>query len=423
MRVEDHSLLDPEIQESPFAYYHALHEQAPVYFMPDLEAYLVTRYRDVQTVLRHPEIWSNDLLGKAGYSMFQHPEAQQVLERGGWPRDTKLQTDPPEHRMYRDLVMPAFTAGRVRGLETYIRQTTRALLDEMARTSACEFLGTFAAWLPIRVITRLLGLPAEDAPRIKHWSDAWVEPLSGAITKEREIEVAHLGVELQQYLAGWMKRKQEAPPEDVLGELSVATFPAGSPLPMAEKMGIAEHLIVGGHETATSALASGLMLLIEYPKVQAELRRDPSLVGHFVEETLRLESPSQGFFRYALTDGEVAGVGIPQGSMVQVRFAAANRDPEVFPDPDRLDLHRSNAGAHMAFSQGEHHCVGAPLARLELRVAFEELLDRFEGLAFEPDTTLRHLPGLALRTLEALPIRYVERPSADRKAVKTEDSP
>jgi len=197
MRVEDHSLMDPEIQEDPYEYYAALHEQAPVYRMPDTGAYLVSGYRDLQHVLSHPEIWSNDLLGKAGFSMFQHAEAQQVLEEGGWPRDTKLQTDPPIHRDYRALVAPAFTAGRVRSLEPFIVSLTEDLIGDMKRLPdrECEFITTFAAWLPIRIITRLLGLPAEDAPRIKHWSDAWVEPLSGVISKAREIEVAHLGVE------------------------------------------------------------------------------------------------------------------------------------------------------------------------------------------------------------------------------------
>jgi cytochrome P450 len=407
VHVNDHSLMDPDIQESPFAYYHALHEQAPVYYMPDAEAFLISRYRDVQHVIRHPEIWSNDLLGKAGLSMFQHPEAQAILEAEGWPRDTKFQSDPPVHRDYRALVAEAFTAGRVRLLAPFIRSTTQELVDEMAQVEECDFLTQFAAWLPIRVVTHLLGLPAEDAPRIKHWSDAWVEPLSGVVTKEREIEVARLGIELQQYLAGWMERKQATPTPDVLSELANATFPDGRPLPMAEKMGLAEHLIVGGHETATSALASGLMLLIQHPSIETQLRQDPTRIKTFVEEALRLESPSQGFFRYAVADSEVAGVAIPKGSMVHVRFAAANRDPDQFPNPDDLDLKRSNAGSHMAFSQGEHHCVGAPLARLELQIAFEILLENFERFELLPGTTLEHLPGLALRTLKALPIRYV----------------
>ncbi len=406
MRVEDHSLMDPEIQADPYAYYHALHEQAPVYLMPDSGAYLVSRYRDVQYVISHPEIWSNDLLGKAGFSMFQHEDARQLLEEEGWPRDTRLQTDPPEHRDYRALVAGSFSAGRVKALEPFVREIAESLSEQMSRDSECEFVSRFAAWLPIRVITKLLGLPDDDAAQIKGWSDAWVEPLSSAISAEREIEVAKQGVELQRYLAGWMERKRQDPAEDVLTDLANARFPSGEALPMAEKMGIAEHLIVGGHETATSALASGLLLLIREPEVQQALRDDPSQVRNFVEEALRLESPSQGFFRFALKDAEVAGVVIPKGSMVQVRFAAANRDPEIFPDPDRIDLRRPNAGAHMAFSQGEHHCIGAPLARLELQTAFRTLLERFEHFELTSDAPLEYLPGLALRTLRALPIRY-----------------
>jgi len=398
--------MDPAIQADPYAYYHALHEQAPVYWMPDAEAWLVTRYADVQHVIRHPEIWSNDLLGTAGFSMFQHEEARAVLEADGWPRDTRLQTDPPIHRDYRALVSDAFTAGRVRALAPFVERECAALLDVMAEHDECEFIGAFTAWLPIRVVTHLLGLPAEDAQRIKHWSDAWVEPLSSAIDLERELEVARLGVELQQYLAGWMERKTREPTDDVLTTLATSAFPDGTPLPMAERMGIAEHLIVGGHETATSALASGLKLLIEHPEVEGRLRAEPSKMRNFVEEVLRLESPSQGFFRYAVEDGVVAGTKIPKGSMVHVRFAAANRDPAVFPDPDVLDLDRPNAGAHMAFSQGEHHCVGAPLARLELQTAFSGLLDRFERFELATDEPLRIVPGLALRTLERLPIRY-----------------
>jgi cytochrome P450 len=146
--------------------------------------------------------------------------------------------------------------------------------------------------------------------------------------------------------------------------------------------------------------------------VQRELRADPRLVRNFVEEALRLESPSQGFFRVALKEAELRGVAIPKGSMVHLRFAAANRDPEVFPDPDRLDLHRANAGAHMAFSQGEHHCLGAPLARLELQTAFRALLERDLDLRLVPGAPIEYLPGLSLRSLRSLRLRWTPRRAA-----------
>jgi cytochrome P450 len=410
MNPSDASLLDPAVQQSPTAYYAILREHAPVYFMPEIGAWVVTRYRDVQHVLSHPEIWANDLLGKAGFSMFRHREAAALLEREGFPRNTKLQTDPPEHRGYRALANASFTASRVRASEPFLRAITARLADALRDANECELIARFAAPLPIHVIANRMGLPAEDVPRIKAWSDAWVEPLGFTLSLERELEVARLGLELQRYLAAHFAERERAPRDDILSDLAHGALPDGSRLAPADRMGIAEHLLVGGHETATSAIASGVLLLARDASLQETLRRDPTLLRNFVEETLRLESPSQGFFRYAAADGEVAGVAIPRGAMVHVRFAAANRDPEAFPRPDVLDLHRPNAGAHMAFSQGEHHCIGAPLARLELQLAFAALLERFEDFALAPGFAPGYLPGLSLRSLRALRITYRHRP-------------
>ena len=406
MNVEDASLMDPQIQEDPFDYYRALHEQAPVYRMPDTGDYLVSGYAELRHVIDHPEIWSNDILRHTGGSMFQNPTADRLLEDEGWPRDTRLQADPPEHGHYRNIIAKSFTAGRINRLTPFVESIVDDQLSKLQANQPCEFMAEFAAHIPIGVVTHLLGLPRNDADRIKDWSDIWVEPLSYSVSPEREVEVARQEIELQRYLTAWMCKKRDDHQEDVLSDLELATFPDRTPLPRAERVGIAEHLIVGGHETATSALGSGLMLIAKHPEVEEELRADPSLVRTFVEEVLRLESPSQGFFRYALADGEVGGIEIPKGSLVHIRFAAANRDPRQFPDPDKLDLHRSNAATHMAFGSGEHHCIGAPLARLELKTVFSRILDRWRSFELLSDNTFEHLPGLSLRTLKSLNIRF-----------------
>ena len=407
MRVDEKSLLDPEVQEDPYEYYRALREQAPVYRMPDAGAYLLSRYRDVVFAMSHPELYSIDLLGKANFSMFRHPEAAELLAREGHARNTKLSTDPPEHKGYRAIVNRSFTAGRVNASAPFVQSVVDELLDALAPRGGCEFVRDFASLLPTRVIVERLGLPAEDVPRIKRWSDAWVEPLGYACTKERELEIAREGIELQRYLAAKFEEKRRDPGEDILSDLVQGRLPDGRPLSEAEAMGLAEHITVGGHETVSAALAMGLLLLIRHPDTLRELRAEPALVRNFVEEALRLESPSQGFFRYALRDSELHGVPIPKGSMVHLRFAAANRDPEQFPDPDRIDLRRPNPGAHLAFGQGGHHCLGAPLARLELTTAFRGIVERFENLRLAPGHgPPRHVPGLSLRSLVELHVEF-----------------
>ena len=405
MDLAAHSFMDPDIQEDPYAYYTALLKQAPVYFMPQIDAYVVSKYKDIQHVVAHPEIWSIDMRALPAAQLIKHPKARAILETEGFPRDTKLTTDPPRHTGYRAAVRAAFAPQRVKAQAGFVQEAVDELIGAMPE-GGCEFMKEVAWSLPIRVITRLLGLPFEDADQIKHWSDVWVEPLTYGLSEEREIVVAEEEVALQIYLVAHMERKRAEPGEDILTDLANAKMPDGSDLSLADKVGLAEHLIVGGHETATSALGAGTAILAQHPEIVAKLRRRPELIENFVEEVLRLESPSQGFFRVSVQDAELRGVMIPKGAMVHLRFAAANRDSEQFTDPETLDLERENAKTHLAFSQGVHHCLGSPYARLELNAAFRSILERLDDLALAPGALLAHLPGLSLRTLKALPITY-----------------
>ena len=407
MKVQDHSLMDPDIQETPFAYYDALLAQAPVYYMAEIGAYVISKYKDIQYIVAHPEIWSIDMRGLPAAQLIKHRAAQQILETEGFPRDTKFTTDPPAHTNYRVAVRNAFSPARVKAQTAFVQRAVDQLVDEMRGKTECEFLQQFAWWLPMQVITNLLGVPYADAAKIKHWSDVWVEPLTYGLTEEREIVVAREEVELQKYLLHHLDEKRRNPGEDVLTDMLNARTREGEPLPLSEIVGLSEHLIVGGHETATSALAAGMAILAQNPDIAAVLRNDPELVENFVEEVLRLESPSQGFFRIAVQDYTLRGVTIPKGAMVHIRFAAANRDPEQFDNPGTFDLHRPNVKTHLAFSQGVHHCIGSPYARLELYTAFRALLAAFDDIRLTPGhETLSHIPGLSLRTLKALHISY-----------------
>lgn len=410
MKIDQTSFMDPATQEDPFAYYDALLEQAPVYFMKEIGAYVVSKYDDIRHVVTHPEIWSIDMSALPQAQLIKTPAARKLLEDEGFPRDTRLTTDPPVHTQYRMAVHKAFTPQRVKRNAAFIQDAVDDLTREMAELSQCEFMRQFAWRLPMLVITRLLGVPAEDADAIKHWSDVWVEPLTYGLSDERELYVAREEVALQKYLLKHMELKQSAPGDDILTDLANARMADGSEMPLAQKVGLAEHLIVGGHETATSALGSGMMRLAQQPEVAAELRASPQLIETFTEEVLRLESPSQGFFRIAIADAELRGVPIPRGAMVHLRFAAANRDPDQFPNPAKLDLQRKNAQTHLGFSQGPHFCLGSPYARLELNTAFRSLVQAFDEIRLTPGApAIKHVPGLSLRTLEALHISYRRR--------------
>jgi cytochrome P450 len=407
LRPADIDLLDPAVQADPYEAYDVLREQAPVYEMPGTGFFVVTSYEGLDRVIRDPATFSIKMgaLGMAG--LFRTREARNIFNEKGWVVGTKLSTDPPEHDDYRRLINVSFTAGRVKKSEPFIRAIIEELLADITPRGECEFVSGFCVPLPMKVIADRLGLPMEDLPQLKVWSEAWVEPFSYAMTPERELEVAALMVELQHYLVGKLEAKRREPREDILSDLANGLYRGERKLTTEEMLGIAEQALVGGNETTTNAIASGMLLLLRHPDAMAALRKDPSLVKTFIEETLRLESPTQGLLRRTTCDTELLGVPIPKDRVVHIRFAAANRDPEVFPDPTRLDLHRRNAGAHMAFSQGEHHCLGAPLARQEMKLAFEMLLESWDAIELAmPEEDLEYVPSLTLRALRKLPLRF-----------------
>ena len=225
-----------------------------------------------------------------------------------------------------------------------------------------------------------------------------------SLTHEEQMYAAERGVEFQKYIEGFIDERRANPGEDVLSHLAARALYAGErPLSNAEIVGIISHLYIGGNETTTFALTSALWLLTQDPALWQRLKEDRSRVRFFVEETLRLESPTQGLFRVTVQDEELRGVKIPAGSVLHLRFAAANRDADEFSCPDDLDLERPNAAKHVAFSQGEHMCPGAGLSRLEQNITWETMLDRVERFDLVPGANdFTHLPGFVLRGLKEL---------------------
>jgi cytochrome P450 len=396
-------LFDPATQEDWFPTYRQLRDDAPVYRVPETELYVVTRYADVMHVLRHQEVFPT------GTSIYRSTAAREVYERAGWPRVTPLSSNPPDHRRYRALVDPYFDA---KGAEHW-RPDIEGIIDELLiaieADGRCEFVSAFALPLPVRAITRILGFPEEDIPRLKAWSEAWVLPFSGPLPEEQEVWVAEQVVQFQRYIADHIRQKRAVPGDDVLSALVSATFDGQRPLSDHEIITITDHLYIGGNETTTFALASALWILLREPGLYDRLVADASLVPAFVEEVLRLESPTQGLYRRVAFDTELGGVELPAGATVHIRYAAANRDERMFPDPDDVVLDRPNARRHMAFSLGEHHCPGEGLSRLEQRLALTAILQRLPDLRLGPGNDFTHHPGFVLRALKQLHLEWTPR--------------
>lgn len=419
-RVAGIDLLDPATQEDWYPAYDLLRELAPVFRMPGTDTYVLTRYEDVAFVSRRTDLFANGPARQA--ALVRDPEALRIYREEGHLRRAPLGTDPPEHRRYRALVDHFFTPAGAERQRAFVTRTVHDLVDGWIHRGEIELVRDLALPLPVTVITAMLGLPLEDVPQLKVWSEAWVMPFAGGLTAEQQRYVARQGVAFQAYLRDRIAEKRRSPDESVLSHLAHASFddPGGlRPLTDEEIVAIADHLFIGGNETTTFALTSAVWLLLTNPVVEQRLRADRSLVPRFVEEVLRLESPTQGLFRHTRADVALHGVTIPAGSTVHLRFGAANRDPRVFADPAALDLDRQNGSRHLAFGQGEHHCPGAGLSRLEQVVALDALLDRLADWWLLPGRNdFRHKPGLVLRALEELHVGFVPAPRPTTQEIR-----
>ena len=399
--IDSIDLYDAQTQQDWYPVYRRLRDEAPVHRIPGTNLFVVSRYDDVMHVLRHQELFPT------GRNLTRSAAANEVYAASGWSRMTPLSVNPPDHRHYRALVDGFFDPRGAQRWTTFIESTIHELIDTFIADGEADIMAAFALPLPVRVITRILGFPAADIGRLKAWSSAWVLPFSGALSDEQERWVAEQVVEFHRYINDQIAEKRRRPGDDVITSLTTASFAGERPLSNHEIITIIDHLYIGGNETTTFAITSALWILLREPGLYERIRADRSLIDPFVEEVLRLESPTQGLYRQAAADTQIGGVTIPRGAVVHVRYASANRDERMFPEPDEVDLDRSNSRRHLAFSVGEHLCPGHGLARLEQRLALGVLLDRLDDLRFSDGRNdFSHQPGFVLRSLNELVVSW-----------------
>ncbi|MEN8162479.1 MAG: cytochrome P450, partial [Myxococcota bacterium] len=375
---------DPTLLADPWDYYRRVREQAPVYREPNTGVFLISSFAAVSEALRDWERFSNRFARAMGGLGNVPPEVLEVAKDGYPPVDTMLTADPPEQRRFRKLVNKAFSAKRVESLESRVEEIAAELADRIGERGRAELLSEFAQPLPLTVIAEQLGAPREDLALFRKWTDGFLAQLSGVADLDGQVEAARLIVEFQHYFAARLEERRKEPHDDIISDIVHARVDDERPLDVTEMLSILQQLLVAGNETTASAICEGTWLLIQHPDQLERVQQDPGLIPNAIEEMLRLATPTANMWRYCTQDTELAGVEIPAGAMCMVRYAAANRDPAQFPDPDRFDVGRANAGEHLAFGQGIHHCLGAALARKELAVAFRTLLGRFDSFALDP---------------------------------------
>ncbi|MFN0094683.1 MAG: cytochrome P450 [Dehalococcoidia bacterium] len=389
--------------ESPWDTHAALRE-AGVTLIPGTDIFAVSRHEDVEYVLMHPDRFSN----LVGVNLAELPPElrERARQTGALPA-----SDPPEHNHYRAIVGRQLSARGVAPLESRVREIINGLIDTFAAEGSVELSKQFATPLTVLVFVEQMGIPPEDVPQVKEWVDCTIDAMSAAVgmlTPERTKEVMEGGQALRRYLVALARDRAANPRDDLLSHIVSTEMPGfgGRTLHDQELEGMLVTLMMGGTETTLNMICSGIWLLLNHPDQMADLVSDRSLIPNFVEEVLRIESPVQGLFRRTLEDTVVGGVTIPARSRVWVMYGSANRDPDLWDDPTRFDIHR-HIKDHYAFGAGVHYCVGAPLARIEGRVAFEQLLSRLRDLRFAPGrNTFRHGPSHVIRGFRELWLEF-----------------
>lgn len=407
--LESYSPMDPATQQNPFPYYEALRRKAAVYPGAD-GMFFVSGHAAVLAVLQQPNTFSSQWGNTAGAPPVEgtEEEMKKIFAEGYPAVSTMLTLDPPLQTRYRKSVGKAFSTRRIASLEPRIRKIATDLLGTWPETGRVDFMRQLSIPFPVRVIADMLSIPLERDADVKRWSDDSVASIGVKISAERALEAGRSVVEMQNFMASLLEERQQKPQDDFLSELVAADFEdmEGNvrKLDIPEMISIIQQLMVAGNEATSKGITEIMKLLIENPDEWKLLRDDPSRISSMAEEGLRLASPNQGLFRLCTEDSEVAGVQIPKGQMLWVMFGSANRDEEVFPDPDRFDPTRKNLSDSFAFGRGAHFCIGAPLAKLEIRVLFEELAKRLTTIRFAPGTTLEYEPSFILRGLKELEI-------------------
>ncbi|AGP42086.1 cytochrome P450 [Sorangium cellulosum] len=393
------NLFSDEMRRNPYPLYDQLRSGSPVLHYPPSDTWMIFDYDGVKRALHDPEAFSSV-----------------VSPPGNRTSEWLLFMDPPRHAKLRALLQRAFTPKAVAALEPRVRELSRGLLDRAIERGEMDLVEDYTVPLPLLVISEMLGAPIEDQPRFKRWSDVILD-LSTTVagTEEGARAIAAftaVSAEMQAYLRGLIAERRAAPRDDLLTRLVDAEVD-GERLGEDEILGFFQLLLVAGHETTTNLIGNAVLCLLEDRAALARVRAEPALLPAAIEEVLRYRSPVQAMFRVTKRDVPMHGQVIPAGKPALVMIGSANRDPQQFRDPHRFDIAR-DPNPHVAFGHGLHFCLGAPLSRLEARIALSDLVTRLADLRLASDAPWEPRRAIHVLGPTRLPIRFAPGPRLDR---------
>ena len=394
----------PAVIADPYPVFRELREEEPVHRSPVLGGVVLTRFADVKACLNDPRL-SSDRITPLVRHRRDREHAAEIQQLGRMLGLWAVFTDPPKHTQLRGLMTTAFTTRAVEQLRSRVEALVAELIDQVRDRGELDLIRDFAWPLPITVIAEMLGVPREDRPALKAWSDELAAFVGSALaTPDKYERAARSGGKMSDYFGDLIAKRRARPRGDLLSAL-VAAGEGHDTTSEDELVATAILLLFAGHETTTNLIGNGILSLLRHPAALHALRADPSLIVPAVEELLRYEGPTAAMVRIALEDvGVPSGGTIGRSDRVFLMINAANRDPRQFEEPDRVDIRRE-PNRHIAFGYGLHFCVGAPLARLEAQIAIPALLRRLPDLALTPDP-LPWLDSLVFRGVRSLPLTF-----------------
>lgn len=403
-------LLDPTVIENPYPFYRELLNRAPLYQVPGTEVFLVSSWALIHEVLKNQQDYSANLTGILITDEQGQPSLFDLTQFGGTV-DAIANADEPFHSVHRKLVLPQVNARKVAAMEAEVRSWARAGVQQLAADGRGDCVGGLANALPVKVMARLVGLPVEDVDQLLQWAFSGGDILAGTSDLERMIALGAATGKMREYLARHFEAKLQKPETQnrcsVMDEL--ANGVRQGLISEHDAVAIIIVLVGAAGESTSSLVGSAIRILAENEDLQQQLREQPTLIERYVEEVVRLESPFKGHYRAVRKQTQLGGVTIRDTARVFLLWAAANRDPDIFVDPDQLDIERCNTGEHLGFGHGIHFCIGARLARMEARIILEELLQRTRTFSIDNRFPVRHVSSIFVRRLDQLHLQLYAR--------------